>query len=85
MTLHAHNWKAPNLITEEGIKTVCNRRRPRAQIADTLQSISCDTCSLRILREGQLRGLNEDNIKSWTWADLGAFAPSTIRNTSEDL
>jgi len=75
MTLHAHNWKSPTLVTEEGIKTVCNRRRSREQIADTPQGISCDTCSLRILREGQLRGLNDDNTKSWTWADLGATPP----------
>jgi len=75
MTLHCHNWKAATMVTSDGVKTVCNLRRPAHALAQTPQTISCDTCALRVLREGQDRGLSEDAIKSWTWEMLGASEP----------
>ncbi len=75
MTKHCHNWKSERMITEDGIKTVCNLRRPVEAIAQVPQEISCDTCILRVFREGQNRRLDEDHIREWTWAELGATEP----------
>lgn len=75
MTKHCHNWKLPNLITIDGVKTVCSLRRPIEALAETFAAISCGTCSLRVLREGQDLGLDIDKCMSWSWTDLGAMSP----------
>jgi len=75
VTVHCHNWKSPRLVTPEGVKMVCNVRRPFAALAKTPQKITCDGCALRVLREGQSLGLSEDTIKAWTWEDLKAAPP----------
>lgn len=75
MTIHCHNWKSPNMVTADGIKTVCDLRRTAVAIASTPQDMTCSVCALRVLREGQQRGLNENTIHSWTWEMLGAVAP----------
>ena len=72
---HCHNWKAAEPINNEGVKTVCNVRRPVAVISQTPQEISCGVCALRVLREGQANGLSEDDVMRWTWAALKAPEP----------
>jgi hypothetical protein len=69
-TKHVGNWKAPDLVNKGGIKTVCNLRRSVDNIAAQLRQVTCDTCILRVLREGQELGLNIEQISNWTWKDL---------------
>jgi hypothetical protein len=72
MTIHCHNWKVPNLVTSDGVKTCRSLRRPREAIAQTPMQITCGGCALKVVREGQSRGLGVDKISTWSWEDLGA-------------
>lgn len=79
VTIHCHNWKVTNLVTEKGVKTVCQLRRPPSAIASLPRDITCSVCALRVVREGQSRGLVVEQIDTWTWRALGATDPNTIQ------
>lgn len=83
MTIHCHNWKSANLVTDKGVKTVCHLRRPLEAIAPLPFNITCGVCALRVVREGQARGLVVELIATWSWNDLGAPEPSYIDDPTQ--
>jgi hypothetical protein len=71
-TIHAPNWKAPDMVTEAGVKTVCNLRRDIESIAKKPGEVTCNVCSLRTLNEGKRLSLRAEKVLSWTWEQLRA-------------
>lgn len=69
MTKHAKNWLVPSEPPKHP-KAVCGVRRPEESFARTPQEITCDICSLRVLRSGQNAELSIDDMSTWEWTDI---------------
>lgn len=65
-TRHVINWKADRPRTVCGLSTDDRIVLPALPV-----DITCSVCALRVLREGQRRGLKTAEAAQWTWEDLG--------------
>jgi hypothetical protein len=63
MSTHLANWKW------EG-HTICGMVSANKTLTRDLPKLTCDTCILRLLREGQKHGLDAKDIERW---DLDAL------------
>lgn len=63
VTYHAINWLRPSQM-------VCGVAVIGRQQADRPIQITCDMCSLRVLRTGQRLGMDITRLASWTWSEL---------------
>jgi len=69
-TIHVINWKTRG----QEPKTVCGLSRKGREVAPERPiNITCNTCSLRILREGQRLGLVALKADEWEWRHLGVY------------
>lgn len=65
-TVHIRNWKVEN-------RTVCGLRLSNRIVTRNLAEVTCDVCSLRIIREGQSRGLKAEDCMNWDLSRLEAY------------
>jgi hypothetical protein len=71
--VHLLNWFRPT-------QTLCCLDLEDRKLSDNLEEITCDVCSLKVLRLGQQAGFNTNNICSWSIFNLKDYFLKETKN-----